>query len=203
MRSGHFTLGLGSCARVLSVAVLIPVALGCGLEREVERNAEQGILRFEILEVESPTFEGRTFAEVGQYEKIFARAYGQVDPSDPRNAVITDIHLAPHNSNGMVEYSTDVHIIKPVDMSRGNQGIFYNVNNRGNKTTGVFHEVGGNNPTTAADGGNWLADEPGLYPSVVRLGRREDSTARQSSGPCQAAHRAEPGRQLHRRTDHI
>ena len=157
MRSGHFTLGLGSCARVLSVVVLIPVALGCGLEREVERNAEQGILRFEILEVESPTFEGRTFAEVGQYEKIFARAYGQVDPSDPLNAVITDIDLAPRNSNGMVEYSTDVHIIKPVDMSRGNQGIFYNVNNRGNKTTGVFHEVGGNNPTTAADGGNgWL-----------------------------------------------
>ena len=60
-----------------------------------------------------------SFGTVGTYEKIFARAYGEVDPSDRRNALITDINLAPRNANGMVEYSADVHIIKPVDHVEG------------------------------------------------------------------------------------
>src|SRR5262249_61870656 len=84
-------------------------------------------------------------------EKIFARAYGEGDPSVRRNALITDINPAPRNASGMVEYSADVHIIKPVDLSKGNQRIFYDVVNRGKKGHGAFNEVGGNNPTTAAD----------------------------------------------------
>ena len=82
------------------------------------------IVRLEILSVQSPTFGGMSFGTAGAYEKIFARAYGEVDPSDRRNALITDINLAPRNANGMVEYSADVHIIKPVDLSKGNQRIF-------------------------------------------------------------------------------
>lgn len=105
------------------------------------------ITRFEILELESPTFEGRVFGDVGQYEKIFAVAYAEVDPQDPRNARITDIELAPLNANGMVEISADVHIIKPIDMERGNRRLFYGLNNRGNKGIGVQ----GNNPTLATD----------------------------------------------------
>ena len=97
-----------------------------------------------------------SFGTVGTYEKIFARAYGEVDPSDRRNSLITDIDLAPRNANGMVEYSADVHIIKPIDMSKGNQRIFYDVVNRGNKGHGAFNDVGGNNPTTAADAGTGL-----------------------------------------------
>ncbi len=109
--------------------------------------AVDGVTRFEILEVESPTFEGRVFGDVGQYEKIYAVAHALVDPKDPRNARITDIEFAPLDADGMVEISSDVHIIKPVDMSRGNRRIFYGLNNRGNKGTGVR----GNNPTAAND----------------------------------------------------
>lgn len=118
--------------------------------------ADARIIRLEILSVQSPTFGGLAFGSVGTYEKIFARAYGEVDPSDRRNSLITDIDLAPRNSSGMVEYSADVHIIKPVDLSKGNQRIFYDVVNRGNKGHGAFNEVGGNNPTTAADAGTGL-----------------------------------------------
>jgi hypothetical protein len=114
------------------------------------------IVRLEILTVESPTFGGMSFGTVGTYEKIFARAYGEVDPSDRRNALITDINLAPRNANGMVEYSTDVHIIKPVDMSKGSGRMFYEVVNRGNKDLDAFNRAGGNNPTTAADAGSGL-----------------------------------------------
>jgi hypothetical protein len=41
-------------------------------------------------------------------------------------------------------------------MSKGNQRIFYDVVNRGNKGHGAFNEVGGNNPTTAEDAGTGL-----------------------------------------------
>ena len=59
------------------------------------------ITRIEITRVESPTFDGKKFAEVGQYEKIVGKAYGEVDPDDPKNAIITDIDLALRNAMGI------------------------------------------------------------------------------------------------------
>ena len=50
---------------------------------------------------------------VGQYEKIVGMAYGELDPHDPKNAVIVDIQLAPRNASGNVEYSHDFYILKP------------------------------------------------------------------------------------------
>jgi len=48
------------------------------------------------------------------YEKLRGTAYGELDPLDPRNEVITDIKLAPVNERGMVEYSMDIFILKPI-----------------------------------------------------------------------------------------
>ena len=142
---------LGRCCQSLRLSFAFAVAMVIAAPV-----ADARIVRLEILSVQSPTFGGMSFGTAGTYEKIFARAYGEVDPSDRRNALITDINLAPRNANGMVEYSADVHIIKPVDLSKGNQRIFYDVVNRGNKGHGAFNDVGGNNPTTAADAGNGL-----------------------------------------------
>jgi hypothetical protein len=36
-----------------------------------------------------------SFGSVGQYEKLRGRAFGEVDPNDQRNTIITDIKLAP------------------------------------------------------------------------------------------------------------
>ena len=58
-----------------------------------------------ITRTESPTFQGASFGDTGPYEKLVARATGEIDPRDPRNAVITDIMLAPRNARGMVEPS--------------------------------------------------------------------------------------------------
>lgn len=80
--------------------------------------AEARITRIEITSTESPTFEGMTFRSVGAYEKLRGRAYGEVDPADARNALITDVELAPRNANGQVEYSMDIYILKPVDLNR-------------------------------------------------------------------------------------
>ena len=103
---------------------------------------------------ESVTFDGLSFGSVGQYEKIRGIAYGEVDPSDPRNAVITDIELAPVNAQGMVEYSMDIFILKPVDLNRGNHRILFDFNNRGQMRVGLFNDaVTTNNPTSAKDAG--------------------------------------------------
>ena len=97
--------------------------------------AEARITRIEITSVQSPTFEGRTFGPdgaVGAYEKLRGKAYGELDPNDPRNAVITDIELAPR-VNGKVQYSMDIYILKPINLADGNGKLFMEVNNRGGK----------------------------------------------------------------------
>ena len=68
-----------------------------------------------ITRPESPTFQGVSFGDVGPYEKLVGRAFGEIDPKDPRNRVIADILFAPQNARGMVEYSTDIYILMPLD----------------------------------------------------------------------------------------
>lgn len=117
--------------------------------------ADARITRLVLTRIESPTFGGASFGAVGQFEKLVGVAYGEVDPAHPLNAIIQDIELAPRNARGMVEYWTDVHIVKPVDMTKGNRMLFYNVVNRGNKgglSTFNIGVVGGNEPTDAGDG---------------------------------------------------
>lgn len=112
-----------------------------------------GIQRIEITS-RQVNFDGTSFGAVGQYEKLMGKAYGEIDPADPRNAVITDLALAPRNARGRIEYSMDIFILKPVDLSKGNRKLFMEVNNRGGKLFGAFNQsAGGNNPTTAADAG--------------------------------------------------
>jgi hypothetical protein len=129
---------------VLTLLFLLPASV-----------ADAKITRIVFDRVESPTFGGASFGEVGQFEKLVGVAFGEVDPNHPGNAIIQDIGLAPRNARGMVEYSTDIYIIKPIDMARGNRMLFYNVVNRGNKgglSTFNIGVVGGNEPTDAGDG---------------------------------------------------
>ena len=88
-----------------------------------------------IDSVHSPTFSGVSFGEVGQYARLVGRAFGELDPESPLNAVITDIALAPCNAHGKVEYATKLYILKPVDAARGNKVLLFDVTNRGNKMT--------------------------------------------------------------------
>src|SRR5262249_30095038 len=80
-----------------------------------------------------PAFDGRTFGSVGAYEQLRGTVSGELDPGDRRNAIITDIDLAPRNARGRVEYTTTFTLLKPLDMSRASGVLTYEVNNRGNK----------------------------------------------------------------------
>src|SRR5262249_2346951 len=111
--------------------------------------AEARITRIDIDPVlsQSPTFGGFSWPGVGQYERIIGIAHGELDPRNPQNAIIVDIELAPRNSRGMVEYSFDFYILKPIDLSKGNDKVMYEPPNRGNKTWNTFGRVpGGNDP---------------------------------------------------------
>ena len=82
---------------------------------------------------ESPTYNGASFGSVGQYEKLIGTATGEIDPNDRHNAIIQDLQFAPRNANGKVEYTASFTLVKPIDMSKGNGRLFYNINNRGNR----------------------------------------------------------------------
>src|SRR5260370_41909246 len=94
--------------------------------------AEARITRIEITKTE-PAFAGQTFGAVGGYERLIGKAYGEVDPGAEANALIQDIARAPRNARGMVEYVTDIDILRPADRSKGNGVLFFNIVNRGNK----------------------------------------------------------------------
>ena len=77
--------------------------------------------------------------QAGAYEVLKGTIDLEVDPDNPANESIVDLHLAPRNQSGRVEFSTDFELHKPVDATRGNRRLLYFVNNRGNKHGGVFN----------------------------------------------------------------
>jgi hypothetical protein len=104
-------------------------------------------------------FGGYAFPGVGQYEVISGVAYGEIDPGNPLNSVITDIELAPRNANGNVEYSHNFYILKPVDLSKGNHQVMYEPPNRGNKTFGTLNRTpSGTDPGTTITDPDTLAN---------------------------------------------
>ena len=137
--------------RVLGVAAAILLIAG---------GAEARITGIEIVDSE-PAFGGASFGDAGAYVHLVGRVHGELDPADPANSIIQDIALAPRNARGMVEYSTNIELLKPADLARSNRVLLFEVNNRGNKLAlGNFNEgVGGtladrNGLTSPGDG--WL-----------------------------------------------
>lgn len=119
-------------------------------------SAQARITDIVIDRVESPAFEGRVFGGVGQYEFLIGRAFGEIDPNDPLHEGIVYIDKAPRNARGMVEYEVDLHILRPINMDRGNQTLFYDVVNRGGKVflRHMNAAPGENNPTLAEHAGD-------------------------------------------------
>src|SRR2546423_9661411 len=98
------------------------------------------VARIVIEKKTSRAFDGASFGTAGQYETLVGRAYGELDPKDPHNAIITDIQLAPKNARGMVEYTATFQIVKPIDMSKASHLMWHDVPNRGGRLTIVAAE---------------------------------------------------------------
>jgi hypothetical protein len=80
-----------------------------------------------------PVLRGRAFGAAGAYEKLVGKVRFAYDPALPANQQIVDLALAPRNADGRVECVADFYMLKPVDPSKGNGGLLYEVANRGGK----------------------------------------------------------------------
>ena len=128
----------------MKTRIALAVAAAFALSAQL---AEARITRvvFDPARSQSPTFGGLSFGSAGQYEKLRGTAFGELDPNDPRNKRITDIELAPRNTAGMVEYSMDVFVLKPVDLTRGSGRVLLDFNNRGGMRLGRLNQTDTNN----------------------------------------------------------
>jgi len=167
--TGLSRVTVGSTQRTVGrLGIALALAAGTVLTGPV---AEARITRIVIdsTRSQSPTFEGRAFGAVGQYEKLRGTAFGELNPLDRHNAIITDIELAPRNGSGMVEYSTDIFILKPINLRNGNHRLFIDFNNRGQMRLGRLNDVDlSNNPTKASDAGTGFVMNLGY--TVVSMG---------------------------------
>src|ERR1700730_16336734 len=108
------------------------VLLALVLPMVVPASSEARVVRL-VVEQTRLIADGKSYGEVGPYERLDGTVYIEVDPRDPLNAMIVDLDKAPRTASGMVGFTSPFFILKPVNMARGNHKIFYGINNRGNK----------------------------------------------------------------------
>lgn len=88
--------------------------------------------KLEILKRE-PYEAGRSFGEVGPYERIEAIARYAVDPRHAANQTIVDLDRAVRGTDGKVHFSGDLTILMPSDPDRANRALLMQVPNRGHR----------------------------------------------------------------------
>ena len=142
MRGRAHRFGLRPCGLV----ALGTLALICATAP-----ADARITSINITSV-APAYGGVSFGSVGAYQFVTGVANGAVDPTDPRNALIQDIDLAPLDAKGLVEYSTNFQILMPVDESKGNHIMLSEVVNRGNETSPGTFNIGTSASNPQGDG---------------------------------------------------
>lgn len=101
-------------ARIAAMCLLVAVAAA---------DARAEVVRIEITKTEPAG---------PSHEKLSGKAFGELDPADPKNALIVDIERAPRNARGKVEYIATFSLVKPKDMSTASGVLVYTVVNRGN-----------------------------------------------------------------------
>ena len=74
---------------------------------------------------------GHAFGPVGAYERLDGVAHYAVDPRAAAQRVVVDLDKAPRNDQGLVEFSADICILKPLDPRKGNRRLFFGYGNRG------------------------------------------------------------------------
>jgi hypothetical protein len=75
---------------------------------------------------------GHEFGSVGAYEGLVGRAHFAIDPSAAAQHSVTDLDKAPTDAAGLVHFTGDFSILRPIDPARGNRRLFFDYGNRGN-----------------------------------------------------------------------
>jgi len=142
-------------------------------------SAQARITKVVVEDRKSPAFDGKGFGAAGQYEVLSGHVFGELDPGDPLNAIITDIKLAPRNAHGKVEYSATFTLTKPIDMGKASGVILYQVPNRGIVYFGAPDDGGPMVGSVILTSG-WQGDIPpraGLQTIAVPVARNPDGSS--------------------------
>ena len=121
---------------------------------------------------------GQSFGATGPYERLVGRIEFALDPADPHNVGLVDLNHAPRDSDGRVRFSSDLHVLRPTDPSKGNGVLLFEVANRGRRTLlGRFNRAEGrsNDPTFDVDFGDGLLMRDGY--TLVWIGWEIDVPA--------------------------
>lgn len=101
---------------------------------------------------------GQPFGSTGPYEKLTGTIEFALDVNDPHNRAIVDLALAARGADGRVHFSADLFVLQPVDSSKGNGVLLFEVSNRGGKgLLGRFNKARGSaDPVASEDFGDGL-----------------------------------------------
>ena len=97
------------------------------------------------------------------YETVTGRAFGELDPMDEHNALITDIAAAPR-TNGKAHYVASFFVVKPIDMSKASGLLWHDVPNRGGRIT-ISSELRAQGDVGVSSG--WQGDNAGATATAV------------------------------------
>ncbi len=126
--------------------------------------------RIFLLFISALAYAGVTRVEITQrhdlalvnYEEIIGKVYFAVDPKLPYNGIIVDLDRAPRNAQGLVEFSSDLYVLKPKDPAKSNGTALLEISNRGGKGMLGMFDLGLNAELkTAADFGDPLLFQSG------------------------------------------
>ncbi len=119
--------------------------------------------------------------EAGAIKRISGRAYGELDPANPLNAIIQDIQLAPKSAAGKVEYVTTFQLVMPSDPSKMSGLMWHDVPNRGGRVTIVpaernFGDVGLSSGWQGDNSGTTAHTQAGQDFVIVPIAKNPDGS---------------------------
>ena len=118
------------------------------------------VRKLEILSRE-PYAQGRSFDNVGTYERIEAVAHYVIDPNHSANAGVVDLEFVERDDDGFVHFSGDVTMLRPI--SGGSRTLLMQVPNRGKRNITRFNmTVMGTQDTGYIDPGDGFLFNHGL-----------------------------------------
>ncbi len=156
-------------ARIVAAFAVLAVCLA-----GTRATLEARVTRIEVLSTVPVPAPAGAGPQALRFEKISGKAYGELDPRDPKNALITDLELAPRNAAGRVEYVATFALIKPMDMGRASGVLMYTVVNRGNGAPAAMAE--GHVSLVSGWQGDVLANDSN-YTIEVPVARNRDGTS--------------------------
>ena len=159
--------------RTVSASVVAALALAAACDARITK-----------ITIESTIDPDATLAATGPagaIKRISGRAYGELDPANPLNAIIQDIQLAPKNATGKVEYVATFQLVMPSDPAKLSGLMWHDVPNRGGRVTIVPAErnvgdIGLSSGWQGDNAGQTAHDQAGQDFVIVPIAKNADGS---------------------------